>query len=130
PVGSRILPPLPPAGEGWGGGHRSRILHSTPPQTPKPIPMTFNQKRRDALKAAAFAAMAGGAGFAPGSAQAMPAVRRTSSSDAGPAAAPAGDSAWDALRLWYPRPATQWVEALPLGKAASARWCGAAASTS
>ncbi|MGJ4728927.1 glycoside hydrolase family 95 protein, partial [Luteimonas sp. SDU101] len=22
---------------------------------------------------------------------------------------------WDALRLWYPRPATQWVEALPLG---------------
>nr|WP_238345793.1 glycoside hydrolase family 95 protein [Luteimonas saliphila] len=34
------------------------------------------------------------------------------------AAAAGGDtdaSAWDALRLWYPRPATQWVEALPLG---------------
>ncbi|WP_425478661.1 glycoside hydrolase family 95 protein [Luteimonas marina] len=24
-------------------------------------------------------------------------------------------SPWSALRLWYPRPATQWVEALPLG---------------
>ena len=79
--------------------------------------MTFNQKRRDALKVAALAAMAGGAGFAPGAAQAVPAARPTSSDDAVPAsaAAPGGASAWDGLRLWYPRPATRWVEALPLG---------------
>ncbi|WP_425480467.1 glycoside hydrolase family 95 protein [Luteimonas viscosa] len=27
----------------------------------------------------------------------------------------AGGASWEDLRLWYPRPATQWVEALPLG---------------
>src|SRR5690606_39446243 len=39
-------------------------------------------------------------------------------SAAGGAAAPAAGSVgagWDGLQLWYPRPATQWVEALPLG---------------
>lgn len=80
-------------------------------------PMTFNQKRRDALRAAALAAMAGGAGLVPTSAQAAPAASRAARPGAGDTAAAASQCtpAGDALRLWYRRPATQWVEALPLG---------------
>ena len=76
--------------------------------------MTFDPRRRDALKAAALAAMAGGVGLVP--TQAAPAARAIPG-QAGAAAAiePQRKPAWDALRLWYPRPATRWVEALPLG---------------
>ena len=59
--------------------------------------------RRDLLKTtAALAAVGGvGVGFA---------------GDTDAAMLPAGDIATAAaLKLWYPRPATQWVEALPLG---------------
>ncbi len=76
--------------------------------------MTFDPRRRDALKAAALAAMAGGAGFVPTAAQAAPAAQRAAPGTAA-TAAPQRTSAWDGLRLWYPRPATRWVEALPLG---------------
>src|SRR5690606_36737034 len=65
--------------------------------------------------------LAGGAG-AEGVAQALPARSNpgtgAGTSAAGGAAAPADGSVgagWDGLQLWYPRPATQWVEALPLG---------------
>ena len=79
--------------------------------------MSFDPRRRDALKAAALAAMAGGIGLAPDSARAEGASALSRGGAAGEAHAgdgPAAD-AWDTLRLWYPRPATQWVEALPLG---------------
>ncbi|MDH7453815.1 glycoside hydrolase family 95 protein [Luteimonas composti] len=79
--------------------------------------MSFDPRRRDALKAAALAAMAGGIGLAPGSSGAESASARAQREAAG--AATTGDGmaadAWADLRLWYPRPATQWVEALPLG---------------
>jgi len=83
--------------------------------------MSFDPRRREALKAAALAALAGGTGAA-GLAQAAPAggsaTAREPASIAGAAAShppgPVGEG-WDSLRLWYPRPATQWVEALPLG---------------
>ncbi|MGY1410878.1 glycoside hydrolase family 95 protein [Luteimonas sp. A611] len=83
--------------------------------------MSFDPRRREALKVAALAAVAGGAG-AVGLAQAAPAGAnagtRAAASTVGGAASsatgPAGE-ARDALRLWYPRPATQWVEAMPLG---------------
>ena len=76
--------------------------------------MTFDPKRREALRVAALAAMAGGAGFVPTSA---PAAQRAVPGDGHAAMTPAPErrSAWDTLRLWYARPATQWVEALPLG---------------
>jgi len=75
--------------------------------------MSFDPRRRDALKAAALAAMAAGApGFGHGTARAATPAPHAAASGA---SAAAGASAWNALRLWYPRPATQWVEALPLG---------------
>ena len=81
--------------------------------------MSFDPRRRQALKAAALAAMAGSAGAA-GLAEAGETgapVRRGGTSPSPPplpAGGPAGEAA-ERLRLWYPRPATQWVEALPLG---------------
>ena len=79
--------------------------------------MSFDPRRRDALKAAALAAMAGGIGLAPGAARAENALARAQRAAAGATPAAAGSAAdpWANLRLWYPRPATQWVEALPLG---------------
>ena len=76
--------------------------------------MVFDPRRREALKAAALAAVAGGAGAAgllPDAAQAAPAPGGSGEPAAGQALA----ADWASLRLWYPRPATQWVEALPLG---------------
>jgi len=78
--------------------------------------VSFDPRRRQALKAAALAAVAGGAGAAgfgqgrPGAATAALQAMAASGTHLAPDA-----SAWSALRLWYPRPATQWVEALPLG---------------
>ena len=68
--------------------------------------------RRDLLKATAALAVAGGGAVPPlaGSAEAAPPA---GAAGAAGTAAPAGGPS--ALRLWYPRPATQWVEALPLG---------------
>ena len=79
--------------------------------------MSFDPRRRDALKAAALAAMAGGIGLAPGAARAENALARAQRDAAGATPAADGSAAepWANLRLWYPRPATQWVEALPLG---------------
>src|SRR5690606_32981387 len=83
--------------------------------------VSFDPRRREALKAAALAALAGGAGAA-GVAHAVPARGNAGTgagaSAAAGAAAPstgAAGAGWDGLQLWYPRPATQWVEALPLG---------------
>ena len=65
--------------------------------------------RRTLLKATAALAAIGGSGV--GVAEAGPVARASAaSSDADVDAAQAA-----ALRLWYRRPATQWVEALPLG---------------
>ncbi len=78
--------------------------------------MSFDPRRRQALKAAALAAVAGGAGatgFGQGRPGAAIAPLQTMAASGAPPAADA--SPWSALRLWYPRPATQWVEALPLG---------------
>src|SRR5690606_31223887 len=83
--------------------------------------VSFDRRRREALKAAALAALAGGTGAA-GMAHAAPARDNAgigagasaAGGAASPAAGPAG-AGWDGLQLWYPRPATQWVEALPLG---------------
>lgn len=85
--------------------------------------MSFDPRRRQALKAAALAAMAGGAGAAlaetgeTGETGARVQRGRTAPSPRPaprPAGGPAGEAA-ERLCLWYPRPATQWVEALPLG---------------
>jgi alpha-L-fucosidase 2 len=71
----------------------------------------FDPGRRDALKTALAAALAGGTGaLAIGDAVAS---TRAAPSSASPPAT--GGPDWAALQLWYPRPATQWVEALPLG---------------
>lgn len=69
----------------------------------------FDPGRRDALKTALAAALAGGAGAL--------AIGDTAASTAASPAPPSatGTADWSVLRLWYPRPATQWVEALPLG---------------
>lgn len=79
--------------------------------------MPFDPRRREALKAAALAALAGGAGtvgLGIGPAQARAGAASSSTSTA--AATGVVDApGWEALRLWYPRPATQWVEASPLG---------------
>ncbi|MCR6663717.1 MAG: glycoside hydrolase family 95 protein [Luteimonas sp.] len=74
----------------------------------------FDPGRRDALKLALAAALAGGVGgpaTAHAGASREPAAGRAG--DAPDATSDGGD--WQHLRLWYPRPATQWVEALPLG---------------
>src|SRR5690606_18964189 len=80
--------------------------------------MNFDPRRREALKAAALAAVAGGAGAA-GFGRGGDAHAGMPAACVGVAAAAsdgdAGARAWNALRLWYARPATQWVEALPLG---------------
>jgi alpha-L-fucosidase 2 len=61
--------------------------------------------RRELLKAAAAALAVAGVG-----------VGRAQAGVAKPVAASTGDAgAFAPLKLWYPRPATQWVEALPLG---------------
>ncbi len=76
--------------------------------------MNFNPGRRDALKAAAAAVVAGSTGaigLMGVRASAAPAVLPP---QAGTGAV-AGVEDWSGLRLWYPRPATSWVEALPLG---------------
>ncbi|MDH5834418.1 glycoside hydrolase family 95 protein [Luteimonas kalidii] len=82
----------------------------------------FDPRRREALRAAALAAVAGGgaaAGFGRGEAVAATPAAATVATGANPAAAQTGaaggGTSWEELRLWYPRPATQWVEALPLG---------------
>lgn len=82
--------------------------------------MSFDPRRREALKAAALVAVAGGvgrAGFGHGDARAASATEPVIGVpvDRSTGAARADASSWEALRLWYPRPATQWVEALPLG---------------
>ena len=79
--------------------------------------MSFDPRRRDALKAATLAAVAGGLGLVPGSPRAG-GDARPSAADAGAIDTAAEPGAWNHLRLWYPRPATQWVEALPLGNGA------------
>ncbi len=74
----------------------------------------FDPGRRDALKLALAAALAGGVGVpaaARASATQVPAAGAAGAASAGMP----GDMQWQHLRLWYPRPATQWVEALPLG---------------
>src|SRR5688500_9702333 len=63
--------------------------------------MTTDQIRRDLLKATAAALAIGGVGGA----RAVAAAETAASEHADPAA----------LALWYRRPATRWVEALPLG---------------
>lgn len=74
--------------------------------------------RRELIKATA-AALAAGA--APGALAASPPARATpATGDVGPAAAGATATSTTRaparpLQLWYPRPATRWVEALPLG---------------
>src|SRR5690606_21362435 len=68
--------------------------------------------RRELIKATAAALAAGAAPAAlaaPGGGTA-PASRGAGAADAGSLPAPERP-----LRLWYPRPATRWVEALPLG---------------
>lgn len=82
----------------------------------------FDARRREALKAAALAAVAGGGaavGFGRGDARAAAPALGADAAGASAAsadgAAVAGGTSWQDLRLWYPRPATQWVEALPLG---------------
>ncbi len=67
--------------------------------------------RRELIKATA-AALA--AGSAPAAALAASPGAANSAAPAAPAAA-GGASPPPPLKLWYPRPATQWVEALPLG---------------
>src|SRR5690606_39708662 len=84
---------------------------------PRPLVMSFDPRRRDALKAATLAAVAGGLGLVPGSPRAG-GDARPSAADAGAIDTAAEPGAWNHLRLWYPRPATQWVEALPLGNGA------------
>ncbi|KAF1692954.1 hypothetical protein CSC62_13695 [Pseudoxanthomonas jiangsuensis] len=75
--------------------------------------------RRELLKGTAAAlAVAGGARAATPAAvaggSALAAMAGAIGAAAADAAAPAGQGN-AALKLWYPRPATQWVEALPLG---------------
>ncbi|AKC87595.1 glycoside hydrolase family 95 protein [Pseudoxanthomonas suwonensis] len=66
--------------------------------------------RRELLKATAAALAVAGAGAVPATGVAAANAGRSGMVAGGGAAGPA-----NALRLWYPRPATQWVEALPLG---------------
>jgi len=78
----------------------------------------FDPRRRDALKAAASLAVAGGAGAAGlgmAAVPVQPAAGRTDPAGTAPPAGPAPSAPETASRLWYPRPATHWVEALPLG---------------
>jgi len=65
--------------------------------------------RRELLKGTAAALAVAGSGSAGAAAAAEPAA------STGVPAAGAAPDAGAALTLWYPRPATQWVEALPLG---------------
>ena len=74
--------------------------------------------RRDLLKATAAAAAAGTgalAGIASGDAMAATGTARGAQAGAAQSAGAAGSAGTEPLRLWYRRPATQWVEALPLG---------------
>ncbi|MFT4179624.1 MAG: glycoside hydrolase family 95 protein [Thermomonas sp.] len=72
--------------------------------------------RRDLLKSTAAALVVAGAG---GAAKAQPAGKlaaaRTGAARTGAAAMTAAAPSASPMRLWYSRPATQWVEALPLG---------------
>ncbi|MFT3754634.1 MAG: glycoside hydrolase family 95 protein [Pseudoxanthomonas sp.] len=73
--------------------------------------------RRELLKATAAALAVAGAGGATAAekngGKSSGTGKSASTTHASFAAAPASSS--QPLRLWYPRPATQWVEALPLG---------------
>jgi len=76
--------------------------------------------RRELLKATAAAAAAGTGALAGMSGDAAAVPRGTDAANGSAAAAPSAagagaGSAPEPLRLWYRRPATQWVEALPLG---------------
>lgn len=74
--------------------------------------------RRALLKATAAAAAAGTgalAGIGSGAAMAATGTARGTQAGAAQPASAAGSAVAEPLRLWYRRPATQWVEALPLG---------------
>src|SRR5690606_31622046 len=118
----RVETPSPARGGGLGWGREQRPVHRQPPCSTGGRHMSFDPRRREALKAAALAAVAGSAGAVglaradgPAGGNAEPPVTRTSGHAAAASTAATPSPGWDALRLWYPRPATQWVEALPLG---------------
>lgn len=75
----------------------------------------FDPGRRDALKTAIAVAIAGGAGVAGMASGRAGAAAPASLAQAGAMSSLHQEGAWDGLRLWYPRPSTHWVEALPLG---------------